>query len=75
MTNRGDDLKEDIAEIKEKLAAIESLLQRLPEIQAAVFFKCWMSMKPPNFRAEEPGNYGRFLILRSAECGYQEVNG
>ena len=39
MTNRGDDLKEDIAEIKEKLAAIESLLQRLPEIQAAVFFK------------------------------------
>ena len=36
MTNRGDDLKEDITEIKEKLAAIESLLQRLPEIQAAV---------------------------------------
>ena len=39
MTNRGDDLKEDITEIKEKLAAIESLLQRLPEIQAAVFFQ------------------------------------
>ena len=39
MTNRGDDLKEDIAQIKEKLAAIESLLQRLPEIQAAVFFQ------------------------------------
>lgn len=39
MTNRGDDLKEDIAEIKEKLPAIESLLQRLPEIQAAVFFR------------------------------------
>lgn len=39
MTNRGDDLKEDIAEIKEKLSAIESLLQRLPEIQAAVFFR------------------------------------
>jgi hypothetical protein len=35
----GYDLKEDIAEIKEKLAAIESLLQRLPEIQAAVFFQ------------------------------------
>lgn len=32
MTNRGDEVKEDIAEIKEKLAAIESLLQRLPEI-------------------------------------------
>ena len=32
-------MKEDIAEIEEKLAAIESLLQRLPEIQAAVFFK------------------------------------
>lgn len=31
----GDDLKE----IKDKLAAIESLLQRLPEIQAAVFFQ------------------------------------
>lgn len=26
-------------EIKEKLAAIESLLQRLPEIQAAVFIQ------------------------------------
>lgn len=30
---------EDLAEIKEKLAAIESLLQRLPEIQAAVFIQ------------------------------------
>ena len=28
----------DLKEIKEKLAAIESLLQRLPEIQAAVFW-------------------------------------
>lgn len=28
-----------LAEINEKLAAIESLLQRLPEIQAAVFLK------------------------------------
>lgn len=28
-----------LSEIKEKLAAIESLLQRLPEIQAAVFIK------------------------------------
>lgn len=28
----------DIQEIKEKLAAIESLLQRLPETQAAAFF-------------------------------------
>lgn len=33
-----DDIKE-IKEIKEKLAAIESLLQRLPEIQAAVFLQ------------------------------------
>ena len=30
---------DDLLEIKEKLAAIESLLQRLPEIQAAVFFQ------------------------------------
>jgi len=30
---------EDLTEIKEKLAAIESLLQRLPEIQAAVFIQ------------------------------------
>ena len=28
---------DDLKEVKEKLAAIESLLQRLPEIQAAVF--------------------------------------
>ena len=28
---------DDMKEIEEKLAAIESLLQRLPEIQAAVF--------------------------------------
>lgn len=30
---------DELLEIKEKLAAIESLLQRLPEIQAAVFFQ------------------------------------
>ena len=30
---------DDLNVIKEKLAAIESLLQRLPEIQAAVFFQ------------------------------------
>ena len=29
----------DLDEIKEKLATIESLLQRLPEIQAAVFIQ------------------------------------
>ena len=29
----------DLDEIKEKLVAIESLLQRLPEIQAAVFIQ------------------------------------
>lgn len=32
-------MPDDLLEIKEKLAAIESLLQRLPEIQAAVFFQ------------------------------------
>lgn len=32
-------MPEDLNEIKEKLAAIESTLQRLPEIQAAVFFQ------------------------------------
>lgn len=32
-------LKEELGEIKEKLAAIESLLQRLPEMQAAVFLQ------------------------------------
>ena len=30
---------DDLTEIKEKLAAIESLLQRLPEIQAATFIQ------------------------------------
>ena len=29
----------ELTEIKERLAAIESLLQRLPEIQAAVFIQ------------------------------------
>ena len=32
-------LENELAEIKEKLAAIESLLQRLPEVQAAVFLQ------------------------------------
>ena len=32
-------MPQELTEIKEKLAAIESLLQRLPEIQAAVFFQ------------------------------------
>jgi hypothetical protein len=32
-------MPEEIQVIKEKLAAIESLLQRLPETQAAVFFQ------------------------------------
>lgn len=30
---------DELKEIKEKLTAIESLLQRLPEIQAAVFIQ------------------------------------
>ncbi|MCD7735305.1 MAG: hypothetical protein LUH48_09325 [Clostridiales bacterium] len=29
----------DLTEIKERLAAIETLLQRLPEVQAAVFIQ------------------------------------
>ena len=37
MENMGNG--EDLKEIKEKLVAIESLLQRLPEIQTAVFFQ------------------------------------
>ena len=32
-------MDDQLKEIKEKLAAIESLLQRLPEIQAAVFIQ------------------------------------
>ena len=32
-------MPEEIREIKEKLAAIESLLQRLPEIQAVAFIQ------------------------------------
>lgn len=31
----------ELEELKEKLAAIESLLQRLPEIQAAAFFQMY----------------------------------
>ncbi len=31
-------MEDELRAIKEKLAAIESLLQRLPEIQAGVFF-------------------------------------
>ena len=34
----GVNVPDEIRELKEKLAAIESLLQRLPEIQAAAFF-------------------------------------
>lgn len=32
-------MPDELREIKEKLAAIESLLQRLPEIQTAVFLQ------------------------------------
>lgn len=41
MAEHGEEVSklDDLTEIKEKLAAIESLLQRLPEIQAAVFLK------------------------------------
>lgn len=41
MAEHGEEVSklDDLTEIKEKLAAIESLLQRLPEIQTAVFLK------------------------------------
>ncbi len=32
---------DELTEIKERLTAIESLIQRLPEIQAAAFFKMY----------------------------------
>ena len=32
-------MQDELQQIKEKLTAIESLLQRLPEIQAAVFLQ------------------------------------
>ena len=35
----GEIALEDLEQIEKRLAAIESLLQRLPEIQAAVFFQ------------------------------------
>ena len=35
----GVGMENEIQEIKERLTAIESLLQRLPEIQAAVFLQ------------------------------------
>lgn len=34
-------MEEKLTEIEKKLAAIESLLQRLPEIQAAVMIQMW----------------------------------
>ena len=36
---QNDQIQESLDEIKAHLVAIESLLQRLPEIQAAVFFQ------------------------------------
>ena len=38
-------MEAEIQELKEKLAAIESLLQRLPEIQAAIFFQMFDEYK------------------------------
>lgn len=39
-----------LTEIKEKLTAIESLLQRLPEIQAAVFIKMYEEYQAAQFQ-------------------------
>ena len=49
----------DLKEIKEKLAAIESLLQRLPEIQAAVF----LLMRDEYETAKAQGRDARQLYL------------
>ena len=46
----------EIAEIKEKLAAIESLLQRLPEIQAVVLLQIYDEYKKAQFEGKSVSN-------------------
>ena len=47
---------EELADIKEKLAAIESILQRLPEIQAAVFFQMMEEYENAKLRGRKAGD-------------------
>lgn len=44
---------DELAEIKEKLTAIESLLQRLPEIQATVFFQMYDEYQSAKFQGKK----------------------
>lgn len=43
----------ELAEIKEKLASIESLLQRLPEIQAAAFLQMCDEYQQAKFQGKK----------------------
>lgn len=52
-----DSFCETLSEIEKKLGAIESLLQRLPEIQAAVYF----AMKDEYEAARVQGKHARDL--------------
>lgn len=47
---------DDLSEIREKLAAIESILQRLPEIQAAVFFQMMEEYENAKLQGRKAGD-------------------
>lgn len=49
-------MMDELAEIKEKLAAIESLLQRLPEIQAAAFIQMYDEYQTAKFFGKNPSD-------------------
>lgn len=53
-TEGGERVDEEITEIKERLAAIESLLQRLPEVQAAVFLQMWDEYQSARLTGKKP---------------------
>lgn len=44
---------DELKEIKERLAAIESLLQQLPEIQAAAFFQMYDEYQSAKFQGKK----------------------
>ncbi len=44
-----------LEEIKEKLAAIESLLQRLPEIQSAIFIQMFEEYETAKLQGRKAG--------------------
>ncbi len=52
----GENVEKEIVEIKEELAAIEALLQRLPEVQAAVFLQMWDEYQSARFTGRKPGD-------------------